>query len=915
MSCRTTPAGSAITSFSRISEGPGEPLSDVATLSLFHDLRRDFASRRHNAFWMGENADDVRRFMWLMPDPGLRGDSYDETYRNILARYRENIENDGSITEARRASLLARLQAAESAETPDPATLYALANMQNQANERRQAQHRFLTQVASELGQDYSDVRARFRELENSIDRSRSAQDPETYTEENRRLAESLGMSTEPGAVHAFISLRAEGQAAYQGSLNERPDIISQYSSVPASARRAVPESNLEVVEYGYDITTNYISFKVKNTETGEIETHGYRAQMRAEEIDRGMRGEYMRWSWNSGTSREETMDAGVFYHEFFANRAYNRFRDDTEALEASRAPRCARCGQWANNVHSCPAPFTDAPTYTLNNRMLIGSGVRTSRQVVDYEYERNGQAQAGEFEVDLPLVAEYRRLFKENGSLLIRNVRGYGNWSDREEGSYGNANVTGDIFIKRNEDGTVEADTRSLKCTCLEYRANDYQCRHTRAMGAAAIKRSIPPQRAASSMTAEERAERAAARQARYDAINATNWAENEAYAEEMRKSWKPNSEISYSEDFDSFYTLYNTLNEEKAAKGSLKLPYKKENALNGLATRASGQAFGVEIEYDFPADMDYQQRREAQEKIGKALKEANLTPTDQQQRYHSAASNGYTDKHVDADGKGTWSWETDATVAGELVTPMMYDEPETWEKLEKAVSILRENGAVPTTRAGAHVHVGTSKFGKDPNKYAELVRMAGQHEDVLYRISADPSRGEHRGKDTRFTYVSPVGRVPVQGFQDASDLRRYSPRRSSIVNLSGVKVDDDFKKSHVEFRMFDSTLDAGTMQQQIKLAVSMTEAANRVSHKGGSKRVKESVGDHAERLKQRGRRKPKKEDIASETATFRSLLDTLYQSKEDKDSLVKLFVANTWLKLTPGVRRSFQLEPQAAA
>jgi len=911
MSCRTTPAGSAITSFSRICDGPGSPLSDVATLSLFHELRRDFDRASHRFyFWQGE--DEMTRMNRLF-DHELRGETREEIYANILQRYRTEIEQDETLTDARRASLLARLDAAATADTPDDQTLYALARMREETISRREAYHHFITEAAETLGQDYNTLHQRFVELENSIDRSRNAADPETYTEDNRRRAEQLGLSTEAGSVHAFSIIREEARQARNAELQARPARIAEYTPV---RKGKVPDSDYEVIAYGVDAPTGYIEFQVKNTTSGEIETIGYRSSFSAEDVKRGLAGEYTTWRWNDGSHRSVAMSPGEFYHDYFSNRGWSTFRDEDERLEASRAPRCARCGQWANNVHTCPAPLTDAPTYILSSRMM-SENIRTSSQRINYAFTNSeGAERNGELSIDLPLVADYRRLFKDNGSLLIRNVQAYSDWQDRESaGRFGhssNSLIKGDVFIKRLEDGTIVADIDSLKCSCSEYKTNNYRCRHTRAVGDAAIKRSIPPQRAAASLTPAEREQRAALRQQRYEAINATNWAENEAYAADMRKSWKANSEISYSEDFDSFYTLYNSLNEQKAAKGKLTLPYKTENALNGLATRESGQAFGVEIEYDFPEGMGHAEKQAAQEKIGKALYAANLTPVKTQQRYHSAASNGYKDTHVDENGKGTWSWETDATVAGEIVTPMMYDEPETWEKLDKVLTILKDNGAVPSTRAGAHVHVGTSKFGKDPSKYAQLARMAGQHEDVLYRVAADPSRGEHRGKDTRFGYVSPLRKVPVSGFNDATDIRRWGSR-TNLLNLQGARADDEYKKSHVEFRIFDSTLDAGAMQQQIKLAVSMTDAANRVSHKGGTNIVKESVGDHAERLKQRGRRKPKKEDIASETATFRSFLDTLYQSKEDKDNLTRLFVNNSWLKLTPGTRRRFGLEPNS--
>jgi hypothetical protein len=830
--------------------------------------------------------------------------SDDDVYRAILREQRERIENDTAITDARRASLLARLDAAENADTPDRPTLYALAHMHSSASDRRTSVNRFVDEVATLTEADRDAVVNEFRELENSIDRSRSAENPETYTEQNINEARNLGIGTEAGTVHAFVTLRDRAQRSEREALESRPELIAERTTIENGQ---VSDSNYRVLDYGYDRVSGYIEFRVENTETGEIITEGYRGPVGLRSLEQGMAGEARRYY--GGEERHYT--PGDFWHEVFHNRPYSRFDNELDRLRSSRAPRCARCGQWANNAHTCPTPLNEGPEYIIGGRM-INSGVRTSIQKVEYTFpNEDGEERTGTFEVDLPLVNDYRKQIKDHGSLLIRNVSAYIPYNDRVDretgaGYYGNA-VKGDIYLHRNEEGVLVAETRSLTCVCAKFRANG-DCRHVQALAAAAIKRATPPQRTpASQLSEEERAQRAAEKLARIEAANATDWTTKEETMAEARRTWKENSEVTYSEDFDSFYEVLNKATEEKAAKGSLTLPYKKENALGGLATRESEQAFGVEIEYDFPDTMSYSEKDEANRKIGKALKEANLTPTDQKQGYHAAARNGYNDRHVDADGKGTWSWEHDGTVAGEIVTPLMYDEPETWENLEKVTKILKDNGAIPTTKAGAHVHVGTARFGKDPKKYEELTRMVGQHEDVLYRLATDPARGEHRGKSTRFTFASPISKVGPDGFQDANGMRRRHWQRTAILNISGASIDDNYKSSHVEFRMFDATLDPAVMQNQIKLALNMTDAADRIAGQGGTKRDKESLGDHAERQKLRGRRKPKKEDIERETSTFRSLLDTLFQSKEDKDNAIRIFAANEWVKLTAAQRRRY--------
>lgn len=919
MSCRTTPAGSAITSFARIANGPGQPLSDVATLSLFHNLRRQYQSLRPAMFGRIESSQYQERFgedgerqlalrdlMQRMPY-GLREGTIqedgrinvDQAYANLLNSYEQQILGDSTLTEARKASLLARITAARTAETPDAATLYALSQMSDNTENARSSQQSLIQDYARTMEVDEATALARYRELENSINRSRDAESDEYYTSDNRNLARQAGIVDEAGAVRAFTTMRAEIRDRRVEAASERPRLIETYNQLPSVER--VDNTPYELLGWAQDPISGHTEFQLRNVETGQVEVKAYRL---GSEIASAMRGEYRSWS-SSGT---RNLTAGEYWRDNIENSNWNRYRSEEEALEGGAARRCALCGQFANVSHACPDRFNNAPRYIINSR-VSGNYVRTSTQRMEYEMpsgEDGSGTSSGTFEVQLPLVNDYRAAFRTNGLLLLQNVTGSGDWRDRTSMRFGEARsrtyarVTGDLALIRAEDGTITANVDTLVCTCPQYVAEG-SCIHQTALANAAILRANPPTRSVRSMTPEERERLAQERQAVLESASASDWTRNEDTLAEARGTWAANSEVSYFEDYDAFKTVYNAAIAEKEANGKPSIPYIKENALGGLATRATGQGFGVELEYDFPETMSHTERREAEEKIGIALKAANITPTAEKQGYHAAARNGYKDTHVDENGKGTWSWEHDGSVAGEIVTPTMYDEPETWEKLEKVVEILKVNGAVPSVRAGAHVHVGTGAlFGSDPKKYSELAKIYSQHEDVVYRLATDPERGTHRGLKTNFGYASPNPAVAPSGFADATAVKRWQGHRTRALNLNTVYFGDEDKKSHVEFRIFDATLDAAAIQAQVKVAVAMTAAAARISDSGETKRSREALGVHSDRAKARGRRRATEDDIKDETTTFRSLMDTLFSRKEDKEQVTKLFAASGWVKLT---------------
>ena len=59
----------------------------------------------------------------------------------------------------------------------------------------------------------------------------------------------------------------------------------------------------------------------------------------------------------------------------------------------------------------------------------------------------------------------------------------------------------------------------------------------------------------------------------------------------------------------------------------------------------------------------------------------------------------------------QGKWTVETDATVTGEIVSPVMRDSPEAWVQLERVCSILSGHGARVTTQTGGHIHVAWTR------------------------------------------------------------------------------------------------------------------------------------------------------------------------------------------------------------
>lgn len=838
MSCRTTPAGSAFTTYARLANG--RALSDVATLSVFHQLRSTYQSR----------------------DPETRRVYTQEEYLALLDRQRDRVARMTGISEPRRQSILSRLDAARSAEMPDQGTLYALFNLNPTVRDRGNGLTRFIHEVSRTLEIEISEARTKFDTLENSIDRSRGGANPSTYTPENIAEARTRNLSTEAGTVHAMATLIQEMR---QFQSNRALAAVQRIETrVPVDPPIEISGQGITVSAYGYDRYGRRLEITIIG-EDGQPRNLAYR---------------------NVPESILEEENPVRFWEENILGNGLYMYPSQFEADLDSAAGRCSICGQFANNTHTCPVSAANVRTLSYS--------VRNTRQYINVVgQDSSGNEIVREIDVHLPAATVLRQAYGEAGAVRFDVSQWYSSYT--AEGRYQSARVSGSLLAYRTEEGELAFSTGSLACSCETYRTTN-TCEHIGYITQATRNRLVPPARARRNATPEEREALARERQALLEQEMAHDWSRKEEYYAEAKKNWASNSEVIYSEDFESFESVYKrALDQRRENNDTPVIPFEKgPNALGEYAKRGSGQAFGMEIEYEFPSNMDWSARRVAQEAIGRELFAAGLASSAQQQGYGASKRNGFRDTHVQPDGTSNWSWERDGSVnGGELVTPAMYDEPETWERLEKAVEILRRNGAIPSKKAGAHVHVGTAAYGSNPKPYAELSRLMTQHEDVMFRLAAEPKRGTHRNNG----YSAVLPDVPVDGFQDIVSAKRWQGGRTRVLNMGGVSETDP-NKSHVEFRIFDSTLDAGAMQAQIKLSVAMTNAALRISSDDANltARPKEPKGSHANRLKAIGKRKLTGEQLKDDTATFRSLIDTLFTRKQDKDQLVSLFAQTKW-------------------
>jgi hypothetical protein len=332
---------------------------------------------------------------------------------------------------------------------------------------------------------------------------------------------------------------------------------------------------------------------------------------------------------------------------------------------------------------------------------------------------------------------------------------------------------------------------------------------------------------------------------------------------------------ESSWSDDPTAFQAAYDAARAAQRAGGAA-VPFMTEDATGGLGSAQGGRAFGVEIEFDIDPSVD---RAAAIGAIGRDLHAAGLTSSPYQRGYHARPSESLA---------GTWRFEADCTVHGEIVSPVMHDDPASWQRLSQVCDIVRRHGGRATARTGGHVHVGVGDFDHTVENHNNLLGLAASHEDVLYRLAQNPGRRAHRG-----TAWCMPNAVPTQPYRDLIEVRHRNSSHGTALNFQSVAGQ---RTDHVEFRMWDSSLDPGVIQAQVKLSLGMTQAAF-VTRPGAPAAGHEPIGSHRSRNHGLGGRQRLRGDAwHADTASFRHLVDRIYTRDADKAQATALFAVTRW-------------------
>lgn len=525
-----------------------------------------------------------------------------------------------------------------------------------------------------------------------------------------------------------------------------------------------------------------------------------------------------------------------------------HQYRDAAQAAAAGVRRRCGGCGQFTGATHDCRGRVEHSPA-------PVTAAVAAPARLEPVALGSAGGAELAANSYPLAHLVDALQQHR-GGSITFPLTPGTGQ-----------PHLRGDVHATLNGDDDISVDVDYLGCSCDGYVAG-HRCHHTRTAGEE-LRRHLTDQLAAS------RAQTAAAAAA---AVTRPR--------EQVLPDAPDLSTFRYSDDPARFTAdVRAALTRAGTDRVPWQTPTDHQPVLYGYgATRE----FGVEIELDAHRSpppfghLDIDQRMQpgyrrhglVVGRVGRALHERGLTPHDQQNGYHSAVRQGYSRRVSDG-----WVYENDTSVSGgEVVSPILSNTPEAWQRLQEVCDLVVEHGGIASHHTGAHITVGAPEQAGRAARLNRFLGLIRHHQPDLHLMAG-------AGYGRRYDYAEPLPAAPTDGYTSITrarnTLNRY--RFVNVLHVAGSQHDPGARSSRIEFRLWDGSLEPGRMQAQIRMSTALLDYATR---------NRDLTFDHDQRA-QAGTLNPDHDTFTQRTEHVRGLLDNLFRRDTDKQQAAALWAA----------------------
>ena len=396
---------------------------------------------------------------------------------------------------------------------------------------------------------------------------------------------------------------------------------------------------------------------------------------------------------------------------------------------------------------------------------------------------------------------------------------------------------------------GTYNVDYVNGSCNCMHYRMREERCRHLDAVDIAIgeVSQSISGNSGINAIR-------------RLDQIE-----------EDARNN------IERDQEDDEFFYLDHMSTFRRKLREGIDVEYEYENVLNG-----NDLTFGIELEF-VGGNPDA---------IARELYREGICAYPERVRYHAPSV------------EGKWKLERDGSVSdgsggGELVSPILKDNPETWRQIERICEIANRYGARIDQRCGGHVHIGMEPLDTARQRWRRFFKIMSGYEECVYRAAGGDLGRMRSNSDNdyarRFRERAEFGinhRVSLNNEYDVRNLTRAVSGHNRYYGVNLTNISDN-RRDTVEFRYFNGSLNPKQIQANVKLSAGIMTAARKCRTKDINSidyQVSESFKRRGKIINEYNSTSPRTQNKLAE------FLDIVFTRKKDKDALISVLAKNTW-------------------
>lgn len=173
---------------------------------------------------------------------------------------------------------------------------------------------------------------------------------------------------------------------------------------------------------------------------------------------------------------------------------------------------------------------------------------------------------------------------------------------------------------------------------------------------------------------------------------------------------------------------------------------------------------------------------------------------------------------------------------VGGEVSSPILKDTNECWNDIEHICNYLLKKGAVITSNAGGHIHIGSQVLKDNPNNIRKLLKSWELFEPIIYSFSSGKDKRLRTSVTVQAKPIAPIlnrirnNKSSYNNYRTYRDwlnfFKKYNLMKFYGVNFANYMGNEEDVGNTIEIRCPNGTIDPVIWQNNVNFFIKFFES-----------------------------------------------------------------------------------------